>query len=272
MTAKSLRALAKDHANGVLDKESYRKARDAYLNSVISGEIPIAVNEYRPLVQIQDLDTTFEKTAVNAVPPKKETSPPPSSPIPASPPRPTKEFVPPGDLPFEPVTEDKPSRLPTGLLIGAIAFSLILLAILAGLMILRPDTGVAEGSGEVADVTTDDAGTAAANTDELIAEFLKLNDWSDFSLQQFSEKWTALDPSVQNQALATPQMTRLSNAIYQQLVEVRSVSSQGGDPEQAVVKQRRLVDFAALLGISDPRLVVRETAPVIPVTPVETAE
>ena len=263
MTNQTLRSLAKDYANGILNKEAYRKARNELLSGVLSGEIPLEVNEYRAPLPAQDLDSTFEKTAIKppdssqAVPPQKDEEP-------------ITEFVtrPQKRKPsFAGESPDSPLKNYFGLITAAIILCIIALIVLMLAIeeYIQPtkQTNVTDSE---QGLTSPAQQNKSAN--ELIEEFLLQHNWSDESLQQFTTQWNSLDPVEQTNALMSPLSIQLTNAIYKQLLEERALFGTG-DNDAIITRQHALVNFANGVGIDDPRLKVREAEPEIITPPVD---
>jgi hypothetical protein len=252
MTEKTLRALAKDYANGVLDKDAYRKARDTLICGILSGDTPVVANEFRPPMQAQDLNSTFDKTAIQMVAPPREKEP-----------KPTTEFVPPppkSDVIAETKTRESSLKLYIlpGVVVAAIAIFILTL------VLSLPDETTLLAT-DNSDVLTPVEQTTIAEQNipasELIEGFLNSHDWSEEQLQQFISRWNNLTPDELAKGLTPPLSIRLANAIYKQLLEERSLFGTGND-DAIIARQQTLVDFAEGLGMDDPRLQVREAPPV----------
>ena len=247
MTNKTLRSLAKDYANGVLDRESYRKARDELLQGILAGKILVVKNEYRAPLKVDDLDITRDKTAIMpaaATPKRKE-------------PRPTTEFVPP-EPPPPPVPAPASSSPLKLILITSVIAAICVIIIVA--VFTKPDSEEqsqisppdSTSQEEVSSVEDSNAGK------KLIEEFLHQNNWTDSSLQQFITEWKNLDLSDQYETLSLPIKTQLANAINRQLLEERALFNIDGDRASVIARQQALVNFANDVGINDPRIMVQE--------------
>lgn len=258
MTGKTLRSLAKDYANGILDKDAYRKARDELLAGVVTGKIPVLANNFRPPLPEQNLDSTFEKTEIKPVTSLKAEETVTELVVPPPLPRRERErAVPP---PEPEVTVQPASTARRFAIIGGI------IIVVAGLLAIQsvwnkdgqttgsepPSTGTAESS-----QSPEHQNKSAT---QLIEEFLKQRNWSNESLQQFSIKWNSLDPEEQANGLSSHSSIQLTNEIYKQLLEERALFGTGNH-EAIMARQQSLVDFANSIGINDPRLKVREAAP-----------
>jgi hypothetical protein len=254
MTDKTLRALAKDYANGVLDKEAYRKARDTLLKGILSGEISLVANDFRAPLQAQDLNSTFEKTSIQVAPP------PPKEP------KPTIEFVPPqiSEEILESQTRKSSSKLyiVLGIVIGVIAV-LVLAFIFSGSdapVLLATDSNTEVPGEQPVQEPQEDNVTAA----ELVEDFLNGHDWSGEQLQLFVSRWNNLPEDELTKGLTPPLSIQLANAIYKQLLEERSLFGTANN-DTIIARQQILVDFARALGMDDPRLQVREPPPALSV-------
>lgn len=99
--------------------------------------------------------------------------------------------------------------------------------------------------------------TAAQDTTNeartLVREFLDRKNWAGSNLDSFLVQWNALPEETRTDAMQSIELNQLSTAIYKQLLEERALSGIG-DAEQAINKQRQLIEFAEQIGINDPRL------------------
>lgn len=259
MTEKTLRALAKDYANGVLDKDAYRKARDTLICGILSGDTPVVANEFRPPLQAQDLNSTFDKTAINVSAPPKE-------------PRPTTEFVPPPRQPDVFVeTKTRGSSLKLYILTGIVVAAIAILV--PTMFFSAPDETTLLATDSYDEPSVVEQNTIAAteqniSASELIEGFLNRRDWSEEQLQQFVSRWNNLPPEELAKGLTPPLSIQLANAIYKQLLEERSLFGTG-NTDAIIARQQTLVDFANALGMDDPRLQVREAPPALTVNEAE---
>lgn len=262
MTTKTLRSLAKDYANGVLNKDAYREARDKFLADVITGEILLLANDYREPLPEQDLDSTFEKTVKTEIRPvtsqkTEETITEFVAPTSSLSPRHERTAA-----PLDTEQQAPPSKryILTGAVIIAVA---ILIIITIPVLVKDSQTGISEVTNMDAD-RSQPAATVQQNKSgtELIDEFLNQRDWRDENLQQFSEKWNSLGLDEQASGLASSSSVQLTNAIYKQLLEERTWIGTG-NYDAIMARQHTLVNFANGIGINDPRLKVREIDPEI---------
>ena len=263
MSSKTLRSLAKDHASGVLDKDAYRNARDLLFDGVLSGEIIVKPIDFRPPVDIQDLDATMEreKTQIKGAPPQQQS--PASAQTQLQPSAPKHEPVP--ETQGTEYETRRVSGIPITLILGITIVIIIGLIILLALPHFFEVTGTvnAGNSDNNAVTESETPGTENQQTarttagEELIADFLAQNDWSDNKLKEFKDAWNSLTAEEQADGLTSPLKGQLTNAIYQQLLEERALLGLG-DSESVLARQYSLVNFASDLGINDPRLQVQE--------------
>src|SRR3990172_6985610 len=259
MTNQTLRTLAKDYANGTLNKEAYRKSRDELLAGVLSGDIPLPVNEYRPPLRAQDLDSTFEKPSIEPVPPQQDMEP-------------ITEFVTPPSKRGPPIIAGKSrpgSPLKHDIALIAVV-TIFFIAVLIVVMSVLEEDGQPTNRDNITDSDPGQTPPALQNQSatELMEEFLQRRNWSNESLQQFTAQWNNLIPDDQASGLASPLSIQLTNAIYKQLLEDRALFGTGDD-DAIMARQHALVDFAKGIGIDDPRLKVREAEPAT-ITPPDT--
>lgn len=259
--SKTLRSLAKDYAEGILDKEAYRKARDDYLHGVLEGTITVEPIEYRPPVEMLDLDATQERTNIRPHDPRETID---------------------GSTALSRENSDAKSATESGLghentqgrstaaentsspylIVSAV------ILILAGIGVsfaLLKQSGSANNQ-SVATVAEQTVVPVAEPASEIILDtpseaevlmenFLQQKDWSETSLQDFKAQWQSLDATDQQQGLASPLHSQLVNAIHKKLLEERALLGLG-ESEEVVNRQQQLVNFANAIDIHDPRLVV----------------
>lgn len=87
-------------------------------------------------------------------------------------------------------------------------------------------------------------GTAGQN---LLAAFLRANDWSAGAIATFSHDWDALAPEARQAAHKTPEFQRLADALYQRIAEQRALD----DAATAAPSEGKqiITAFAEYLGI-----------------------
>lgn len=265
MAQLSLRALARDYAEGRMSQEDYRKARAELIESVLDAD-----NTDQPLTQASYTLPAGGETAT------AETASSKSSPT------------------FSNVDLDKPAEdlgfniEPTSnlaiqqpLILAAIAGAAILfgaIALLGGADDETPETATAVTAADssTADATQSDGDTiqdtdagdsdAEAMTAEdqqrladasnpavaLMREFLDIPSWQAQTMDDFVSKWRALSVEDRETALESPASRRLADRIYQLLLEERALSAlDGGVPTTA---ETRLLEFAEQINLQDKRL------------------
>jgi len=232
MSNTTLRELAKAHANGNLNREAYRHARTKYIEGILSGEAPLQVNEYPPLVRApaeESLEATEQQ--------KKKRTPPV-------------------------IPEPEPDKAIPRNLVAYLSAGIAVVVVIAVLVIVIPRaeqtsensaSSESQSSTQPATLTglSQTQGTAAATT--LIQSFIKENNWSDTSMDSFLKGWGSLPQGDKSGVQDSIEFSQLSNAIYKQLLEERALSGLG-DADAAISKQRQLIQFAEKIGISDQRI------------------
>ncbi|MFQ5660578.1 MAG: hypothetical protein ACE5GZ_09130 [Gammaproteobacteria bacterium] len=223
MKQTTLRSLAKSFAKGEIDKERYRHARTELINGILSGEIPLPVNDYPALVK----------------PPKEES-------LEVTERRPEKKKR-------APIVTDSEPQPPSHslnilwLLGGAIAITAILIA---ALLLTGHKTAPGNNVNSTAIPAADSLlkQTTAAQT--LIQVFLNDNNWDETSLNEFLLKWRELSEEQMEAVKNSVELIQLSNAIHKQLLEERALSGLAG-ADGAMSKQQQLLAFAKQLGIEE---------------------
>jgi hypothetical protein len=224
MPETTLRSLAKAYAKKTIEQAAYREARAKFINGVLSGEIKLSVNEYPPLIRPKP-DAATEPTLRRFNEKKKPDLPKPE------------------EQPARPVINPK---LAAG---GAIATLLALLII-----------GVFMFSGDDEPSPAEPVAAAAPNmAQQLLSEFLAQRNWAaSGNLDAFIRNWQNLPAETRAAAAGTLELNQLTNAIYKQLLEERALSGIG-DAEAALNRQKKLIEFAAQVGINDPRIAMPES-------------
>ena len=240
MTQQStLRGLAKAYANGALEREKYRNDRTAYIEAVLSGAVSIKAVEHHTgrsktgrIDEVTEQKPGKDRTAVNSD----------STDITADP---------------------SPLQSRTGLIVGAAGVALLLILVLVFTVFTgNEDTPPqSQGPSAATSVVIDTPPTAAQT---LIKSFLGKNTWSESSMNAFLTEWEVMPEPEKSSIKNTVELGQLTNEIYKKLLEERALSGIG-NPETSYEKQRQLVQFAANLGITDPRIS-------LPEQPVETVE
>jgi len=245
----TLRALAKDYANGVLGLQAYRKARDELIESILAGNTIVTAHNFQPPLKLQRAEVTpeFSNTqtgiAVNPVL------------------RPSDSASAPAMETMESQDNATPAR--RGILFVFAAIIIILVIAVA----LYPFTQQKKSATDAASPATSPGAGALPDKQYsggssggviLIKQFLRKTDWTDESLQQFMNTWQGLSAEERDAGLSSSSKTELANAIYRKLQEERIMQGLG-DVQTSMDKQATLVAFAQQMGINDPRIVVKGT-------------
>jgi len=252
---KNLRELAKEYAQNVIDQESYRRSRRELIQGICAGKIHVEKHEYlAPLDSYsEELDVTAKNAVTQIMYPANisqaasaqvESERPQAEPESRSRSRP----IPPPETSSSGIFSQKNIIIATAIII---ALSIIALTIL-----LFP--------------TTEDSPTSNTNHlvlqpspgQSLIVDFIQEKNWSHESLESFSTSWSQLSDQEHSATSTSPEMKRLTNIIYQKLLDERALLSLG-DVENAVANQQMLVNFAEQLGIDDKRLTVVKPEPAV---------
>lgn len=254
MSQATLRKLARDYADGILEKEDYRRSRAELLEGILSGEIELQVNEYLPpVVPEKDdvLDITTDRAKAKDVDVEITQFGSADTPVQASSAAATNTGA---SMPSSDSSDSKKM-----LVIGGIAAAVIVLIIAIFALLPdsdKPSTTTAANKSESSSTATKNTTTPTASTgraQKLIQEFLAAKNWSDTNINRFKIQWLSLSQDIRNAAAGTVQWGQLSNAIYKKLLEERALIGLGDD-EAVLEKQRKLVGFAEDIGISDPRI------------------
>ncbi len=246
MANTTLRELAKEHASGNLDKDSYRKSRAELIQGITAGAIPVKEVNYPPPVQPpepEDLDVTQRKDE-NKNPPAKKAEPQASTP-----PKPET-----GESSVANACNDTGKSNQTlliGLSLAVVGIIIVVVFLLKGTD--NSDTAASTATGTEIPAGNTSAAAATTKTDTLIQGFLENKNWSDSSLGDFRQQWTNLSTDEMQAAKGSLALGQLTNAIYKQLVDERALSGLMDD-DSALHKQRQLVQFATELGIEDNRI------------------
>ncbi len=242
---KHLRELAKDFAQGNLNKDEYRKLRGDLIQGIVAGDIPVPDREFlAPLSPSEDADITAQgyeydpgsTTQIVATQPGKKKS---STPRPQS----TSSTT--------PVKSPSPFSVP--LFIGLSIGVLLLIAGITAIFIYSSDRPATTTENAATETTSQPVAGQAAET--LIRLFLQQNDWRQENLDKFVSNWQKIGPHEQQAAADLPIKNQIKNAIYKQIIEQRALIALG-DAESARANQQRLVEFAAAIGIQDPSISV----------------
>ena len=233
----NLRALAKEYSDGVLGIHAYRKARDELIESILTGNTKVTAHDFKAPLKGQRTEAEPDVTSIQTGPRKKPAPRPGSSGVPD-----------PMDAREHTVSVHR------GLLVGfivIIVFLVIIVALYPFLHQKKPPTA------DASQIITPAADAVNAGED-LIKIFLRQNDWTDESLQQFTSNWQGLSAEERDTGLSSSARTELANAIYRKLQEERIMLGLG-DVKSSIDKQTILVTFAQQVGINDPRIIVQDT-------------
>lgn len=269
MAEKTLRALARDYAKGELDKDAYRKSRADLIEGILSGAIPLQVNEYPAPRTIARYDGSVEgaqqrkrnrkkreaEDTTSVLVPQEATAPvpPPQAPVPqaasSAPALAEPEFV----TGLEIDAGRETLWIPIGVFAG-------LLLVVGIVYLLLPDTSDEPASPAAVQATAQPAEEPARpaiapnrQATDLVVKFLNDKKWSEAAMDEFLLQWQALPEEQRATMAGSGEMAQLNNAIYKNLVNERALSGLG-DVEASLAKQRRLIAFAESLGIRDARL------------------
>ena len=249
---KNLRELAREYAQNVLDQESYHKSRRELIQGICAGEVEVETHEYlTPLENLpEEIDDTRENIITQLSQPSTDdadsTVPDIAGSAPAARPKPKATPK------LSPTSRSRWIIRQKNIVIGMVA--IILLAIITLTILLLPATD--DSSVQVTEVQV-----AEYNSGQiLITDFIQQKNWSQNNITSFVTSWQLLSEQEHSAAAESPEMKRLVNSIYQQLLDERALLSLG-DVENAVANQRSLVNFANQLGINDARFTVLEPEP-----------
>ena len=249
MAKQTLRELAKEHAQGNLDRESYKKSRAELIQGILSSEIPLEEIDYPPLVQPpepEDLDDTQRKEEYKREPAKK--SDPEATTAPKASVATESKAV--SDGSEQPGSSNK-------LLLGILGVAVLAILAVTAIALMNgkdKNTGEAAANANSPAATTAQASVSeTSETDRLIKEFLASKNWSSSQLDEFRQQWDNLDAQVLERSRDSLAMGQLTNAIYKQLLEEQALSGLVDD-DSSLRKQEQLVEFAQGLGIEDNRI------------------
>lgn len=243
MSNQTLRELAKDYARGETDKESYRKSRTELIKAIIEGTVAVKVIDYPP-----PLIPSEDEAAITEAPKRDKTE----IVSPSSKKRPARREPP--AHPHSLSQTKKESPLIFILVSAAIVVSLIIAVIL---FYPKPPGATTSVAARISNKTQ--APALSANTidmagESLIADFLSQRNWTNDSLDTFLDSWSSLTQDARDSAKSGKRMQRMHDSLYKQFLEEKALSSI--DSEKAALKQQKLIEFAAAIGIDDSRLVL----------------
>ncbi len=255
---KNLRELAKAYAQNTIDLETYRKSRSALIRSICAGQTDAKKHEYlAPLQPMPDevMDDTTENMITQISSPGGKPPVAPSAKISGEQAQRSQTKKP--KKKSKPKSAPPPVYISPGLLdrkyfVFGIA-TIIVLCVVTLVILMLPVTDDEPPVEIPIQVAESSAGQL------LITDFIAQRNWTQKNLEVFVASWRQLSDQEQTVASTSPEMKRLTNTVYQQLLDERALLSLG-DVENAVANQRSLVNFAEQLGINDDRLTVLEPA------------
>ena len=250
MSKQTLRELAKDFAKGAISKEAYRKSRSQLINNIVAGNVIVKAIDYEaPLKPSNESEEAItegiardrtEITSPNQTPkPKSTASPPPVS---------------------KKVSSKKNKKIPFVFILvsGIIVLSLILAVILFYPKPPQSASVEISNTSDNANIPNDSTASTTTNSslagEALVGTFLNEKNWAAESLNKFIESWSALTQKERDAAIETKRMQRMKASIYKQFLEAKALASI--DSEKAIMKQQKLIEFAAAIGLDDTRLVL----------------
>ncbi|MEE8327950.1 MAG: SUMF1/EgtB/PvdO family nonheme iron enzyme [Nitrosomonadaceae bacterium] len=245
---KSLHELAREFAENVIDRDNYRKSRSELIQGICAGKIEVKAGEYLAPFESSPDDTestreniitqiSREEKDTATVPGYQSTQKSAQKPEPVQRQNTVKSYPPSGN------NKQKKFFIATAIIVLLCGITLLIL--------LLPDS---------IDVPPSDINNQVAQHSTgqiLIIDFIQKKNWTEDNLDLFVTSWQQLSDEERTGVQASPEMKRLVNTIYQQLLDERALLSLG-DIENAVANQQLLVNFADQLGIDDARLTVLE--------------
>jgi hypothetical protein len=227
----TLRGLAKAYATGILEKDKYRKDRTTFIEALLSGAVTLHPAE-------SPVQAKMERTGE----------------IPID--RVNQAAL--EDININITPEPGPLKTNLALIIGGVA-ALLVIVIIVMFATSGDDSDTAAAlplpqSPVAAPPVMDTPRTAAQN---LIASFLAKNTWSEAAMEAFLAEWEVMPEPEKSSIGNTIELGQLANEIYKKLLEERALSGIG-NPEASYAKQRQLVEFAANIGVNDPRIALPE--------------
>jgi formylglycine-generating enzyme required for sulfatase activity len=230
----TLRQLARAYARGELDKTSYRQQRANLLEGILKGDMPLKENSFLAPLQSGADESTYDTSG------ERMTPNPHGNAIPVN------ESVPPAQPEDAGLT--KKSGLP--LVAGTLGLGFILIILFTLYQTSPGNKGVTARGTETAAMTP--GGHTRPGGRELIAAFLQKKSWTDESMANFVDDWSALPEDKRKATIGSVELGQLTNAIYKQLLAEQALAGLDKSHD-AMDKQRELVEFARRIGIDDPR-------------------
>ena len=248
MSDKTLRQLAKGYATGILSKEEYRKFRTKLIQGIVEGSIAVKAIDYAPPLDLQAEEEITERASrgnTETTQIKPEQQPTSNNAKPTTP------------APAASDTQEKKSPV-TFIAISAAIVTLLIIAV----VLFYPKPPQNQTQNVTQSATSEDKSSQLGQTNEnvaskaetLLADFLTENNWSEESLSNFEIAWSNLTNEERNAVSDTKRMQRMNDSIYRQFLEEKALASI--DSKKAIMGQRKLINFASSIGITDSRLIV----------------
>jgi formylglycine-generating enzyme required for sulfatase activity len=241
---KNLHELAREFAANVIDRDSYRKSRTELIQGICAGKIEVEAREY--LAPCEPLPEDTESTRNNIITQisraEKDTVTVPDYSA-AQKPKPVQRQNTVKSYPSSGNKKPKKIFIATAIIVLLCGITLLIL--------LLP------GSNDVPPSDINNQVAQPSTGQILIIDFIQKKNWTQDNLDLFVTSWQQLSDEERTTVQASPEMKRLINATYQQLLDERALLSLG-DIENAVANQQILINFADQLGIDDGRLTVLE--------------
>ena len=237
-TPLTIRGLAKAHSAGEIDRQTYIRERRQLIDGIVAGEVELVPYVPPPLresyIEEED-DAAGEDDAESTLElPKID---------------PHDETVPGIHVPSRPTPLMTTKRL---ILVGLAGLIFAIAATVIWMSKSEDPKKESDSAKASTDVQIAPTPLAANAADRLLLEFLKIKSWTATDINQLSEAWRHLRSDLRADA-SEATLKRVANAINRKLVE-DSALVELGNAVDALARQRRLLDLAALLGIDDERL------------------
>ena len=233
MAQVSLRDLVQKYTRGEIGKDEYRKTRTDLIKDVLAREHTLRTNTFPPLIKPGDegtLDITERSQKKDGGKSQAATTA-------------GENAATSGSRPLNP-------------LYIATALILVIITVIAVILLLPEHAPEQQATvQEPPKLQTPARVSTRAKT--LIQEFLQNNKWDNDSLDTFLRAWTALSETDQKSIKGSMVLNRLTNAIYNRLLEERAIiglDTTASETSADINKQDRLVFFARQLGINDDRI------------------
>ena len=247
---KNLHELAREFAENVIDRDSYRKSRSELIQGICAGKIEVKAREYLAPCETSpdDTESTRENIITQISREEHSTATVPDyqaaqKPNPVQRPKPVQRQNTAKSYPPSGNNKQKKIFIATAIIVLLCGITLLILLI--------------PGSNDVPPSDINNQAAQPSTGQYLIIDFIQKKNWTQDNLDLFVTSWQQMSDEERTAVQASPEMKRLINTIYQQLLDERALLSLG-DIENAVANQRLLVNFADQLEIDDARLTVLE--------------